>query len=73
MIEKSNPNSVNDAAVGFFATRACIRGAFINVRINVKGLKNRSFAGELLARGQEIDDRAAAFEEALLKNAMGLV
>ncbi len=67
MIRKGNPNSVTDAAVGVLATRACIRGAFLNVQINVKGLKDRSFADELLARGSTIVALAADTEEELIK------
>src|SRR5512133_3369545 len=38
MVATGNPNSVTDAAVGVLATRACIRGAYLNVRINVSSL-----------------------------------
>jgi glutamate formiminotransferase/formiminotetrahydrofolate cyclodeaminase len=68
MIEKGNPNSVTDAAVGIFATRACIRGAFLNVRINVKGLKDKSFSEKLLAEGSEIDKKTTEREEYLISN-----
>ncbi len=73
MIQKGNPNSVTDGAVGVLATRACIRGAHLNVQINVKGLKDRILAEELLARCKAIDARAAAFEEALLRDAMEII
>lgn len=67
MIEKGNPNSVTDAAVGVLATRACIRGAFLNVKINVKGLHDRAFAESLLNEGREIDARASEVEDNLLR------
>ena len=62
MVEKGNPNSVTDAAVGVLATRACIRGAFLNVRVNVKGLKDKTFAEKLIAEGAEIDNSAEVIE-----------
>jgi glutamate formiminotransferase/formiminotetrahydrofolate cyclodeaminase len=62
MIKKGNPNSVTDAAVGVLATRACIRGAFLNVQVNVKGLKDRVFAESLLKEGGEIEANAALVE-----------
>jgi len=71
MIKKGNPNSVTDAAVGALATRACIRGAYLNVQINVKDLKDRIFANSLLTQGREIDTRAADFEKDLI-NIAGL-
>ncbi len=69
MIQKGNPNSVTDAAVGVLATRACIRGAWLNVQINVKDLKDRTFANSLLEQGREIDIRAADFEKNLVNMA----
>lgn len=66
MTEKGNPNSVTDAAVGVLAVRACIRGAFLNVRINVKGLKDREKAAELVAEAQAIDDATASMETEII-------
>ena len=63
---KGNPNSVTDAAVGVLATRACIRGAYLNVRVNVSGLKDRVFAEKLIAEGGEIEGKAAAIERGIL-------
>ncbi len=67
MTAKGNPNSVTDGAVGVLAVRACIRGAFLNVRINVKGLKDRVKAAELVAEAQAIDDAAAATEAEIIR------
>lgn len=52
MTEQGNPNSVTDGAVGVLAVRACIRGAFLNVRINVTGLKDKTKAEELTAEAK---------------------
>ena len=46
MVEEGNPNSVTDAGVGALALRACIRGAFLNVRINASGLTDKDFVNE---------------------------
>lgn len=67
MTEKGNPNSVTDGAVGVLAVRAAIRGAFLNVKINVKGLKDREKAAELVAEAREIDDAAAALETEIIE------
>lgn len=67
MVEKGNPGSVTDAAVGALMIRACIRGAFMNVRINSAGLKNQVFAGELIRKGDEIESYAAREEEMIIK------
>ena len=71
MTLKGNPNSVTDGAVGVLAVRACIRGAFLNVKINVKGLKDRSKAEELIAEAQLIDEAAAHLEEEIIARVSG--
>ena len=71
MTLKGNPNSVTDGAVGVLAVRACIRGAFLNVKINVKGLKDRLKAEELVAEAQVIDDAAARLEEEIITRVSG--
>jgi len=47
MAEKGNPASVSDVGVGAGATRACIDGAALNVRINLGQLKDEKFKSEL--------------------------
>jgi glutamate formiminotransferase/formiminotetrahydrofolate cyclodeaminase len=66
MVRKGNPNSVTDAAVGVLATRACIRGAYLNVRVNVSGLKDRVFAEKLIAEGRKIEEETAALEHEII-------
>lgn len=63
MAESGNPASVTDAGVGALAARAAVRGAFLNVKINAAGLKDREKAESLIARGAELE-AAAAKEEA---------
>jgi glutamate formiminotransferase/formiminotetrahydrofolate cyclodeaminase len=40
MAENGNPASISDVGVGLLATRACVEGAGMNVRINLSGLKD---------------------------------
>ncbi|HEX4637860.1 MAG TPA: glutamate formimidoyltransferase [Chthoniobacterales bacterium] len=47
MADKGNPASVSDVGVGAGATRACIDGAALNVRINLAQLKDEKFKSEL--------------------------
>ncbi len=67
MVEKGNPNSVTDAAVGAMAVRSCIRGAFLNVRINASGLEDKEFVSDLIKKGQAIESESFREEEAILK------
>lgn len=66
MVEKGNPNSVTDAAVGALALRSCIKGAFLNVRINSASLGDRKFAEDLTREGQIIEKNAEQEEEAII-------
>jgi glutamate formiminotransferase/formiminotetrahydrofolate cyclodeaminase len=47
MAEKGNPASISDVGVGALATRACIEGAAMNVRINLSSLKDEKFKSGL--------------------------
>ena len=47
MAEKGNPASISDVGVGLLATRACIDGAGMNVRINLSGLKDEKVRADL--------------------------
>jgi len=64
MAEKGNPASVSDVGVGALATRACIEGAALNVRINLTQLKDEKFKGALAQRMQNTSaDSDAQFEK----------
>jgi glutamate formiminotransferase/formiminotetrahydrofolate cyclodeaminase len=47
MAEHGNPASISDVGVGLLASRACIDGAALNVRINLAGLKDEGFKSTL--------------------------
>jgi len=66
MVDKGNPASVTDAAVGALALRSCIKGAFLNVRINSSGLDDKEYAEALLNKGQIIESQAIKEEEQIL-------
>ncbi len=64
MAEKGNPASISDVGVGALATRACIGGAAMNVRINLAGLKDEKFKSALLKKIQQFSaDSDARFKE----------
>jgi glutamate formiminotransferase/formiminotetrahydrofolate cyclodeaminase len=68
MVKEGNPNSVTDAGVGALAVRTCIRGAYLNVRINAVGLDDRKFADSIVASGLEIVEKAELAESEILKS-----
>ena len=64
MAEKGNPASVSDVGVGALATRACIAGAALNVRINLAQLKDEKFKDALEEKvGNDCADSVAKFKE----------
>jgi glutamate formiminotransferase/formiminotetrahydrofolate cyclodeaminase len=64
MADKGNPASISDVGVGALATRACIEGAALNVRINLGQLKDEKFKASL----QEKLRKISADSEAQFKN-----
>lgn len=67
MARKGNPASVSDAGVGALAARSAVLGAFLNVKINAAGLKDRKKAEELLGKADEIAVLAEKRENDILK------
>jgi len=53
MAETGNPNSVTDAGVGALCARAAVRGAFLNVKVNVADLKDKDYVAEVISKGEE--------------------
>lgn len=67
MAKDGNPNSVSDAGVGALAARSAVLGAFLNVKINAAGLKDRAVADELVAQATKIADEAVLRETQIIK------
>ena len=64
MADKGNPASISDVGVGALATRACIEGAAMNVRINLGQLKDEKFKTRLQEQVQKVSaDSEAQFKK----------
>ena len=64
MASNGNPASVSDVGVGALATRGCIAGAAMNVRINLGQLKDKKFRSRLQKRLQKVSvDSEALFRK----------
>lgn len=66
MAREGLASSVSDAGVGALCARSAVMGAYLNVRINAKGLSDRSVAADYVARGDAIQERAQALEAEIL-------
>ena len=66
MAKEGNPNSVSDAGVGALVARAAVHGAWLNVKINAAGLKDRTVADQILAEATEIAHKADEAEREVI-------
>lgn len=66
MVEKGNPNSLSDAAVGALCARAAVFGANLNVRINCKDLSDTTLADKYVNEANEILKQANDAEKEIL-------
>lgn len=66
MAETGNPNSVTDAGVGALCARTAVRGALLNVKINASGLDDKSFATEIVSKGEAIAVQALSLENEIM-------
>ena len=61
-----NPNSVSDAGVAALCARSAVMGAFLNVRINAAGYRDKNYVAELISKGKDIESAAIALESEIL-------
>jgi len=66
MVEKGNPNSVTDAGVGALCVRSAIMGAYLNVKVNASGLKDKVFLEKLMKEADEIVSATSERESKIL-------
>lgn len=67
MAEIGNPNSVTDAGVGALCARTAVMGAFMNVKINASGYKDKAFVNDIIAKGKEIEEKTIALESEIIQ------
>lgn len=58
MIGKSNPNAASDLGVAILNLTGCIKGAWLNVKINLPGVKDEAKAKFFAEEGQKMFDEA---------------
>lgn len=68
MVKEGNPNSITDAGVGALATTAAIKGAAMNVKINIVSIDDEKLKNELLVKTSEIESLSKKLEEEILQN-----
>jgi len=66
MAETGNPNSISDAGVAALCGRSAVIGAFMNVKINAQGCKDKDFIDNIIAEGYEIERQAVELETEII-------
>lgn len=67
MAEIGNTNSVSDAGVGALAARSGVMGAFLNVKINAAGYRDRAYVEKILAEGEALQQKTMDMEQQILE------
>ncbi len=67
MAREGLQNSLSDAGVGALCARTAVVGAYFNVRINAKDIKDQSFAEEILSKAKEIYDKTNLLENEMIQ------
>jgi len=66
MAETGNPNSVTDAGVAALCARSAVIGAFMNVKINASGCKDKDFVAKVIADGVALEKKAMELEAEII-------
>jgi formiminotetrahydrofolate cyclodeaminase len=53
--------------VGALALRSCIKGSFLNIKINASVIDDKDYVREIFIKGCDIDTKSNMEEEAILK------
>ncbi len=66
MLKDGLQSSLSDAGVGALCARTAVIGAYFNVRINAKEIKDRSFAEDILNRANAIYKKTVSIEKEIM-------
>ena len=66
MAKEGLQNSLSDAGVGILCARTAVIGAYFNVRINAKDIKDKNFADNILKDAEHIYQKAMSIEQEMI-------
>ncbi|MDB5086546.1 MAG: glutamate formimidoyltransferase [Mucilaginibacter sp.] len=66
MAETGNPNSVTDAGVAALCARSAVIGAFMNVKINASGYKDKDYVAKVIADGIALEKKTIELEAEII-------
>jgi glutamate formiminotransferase/formiminotetrahydrofolate cyclodeaminase len=66
MMKNGLQNSLSDGGVGVLCAKTAVTGAYFNVRINAKDIKDRKFAKDILAKAEDIYQKTIGLENEMM-------
>ena len=66
MLKDGLQSSLSDAAVGVLCARTAVVGAYFNVKINAKDIKDRVFAENIINKATDIYTKTIAAEKEVI-------
>ncbi len=67
MVKDGLPSSLSDAGVGILCARTAVLGAYFNVRINAKDIKDRKFADTIVTKADKIYQETIKIEKEVIE------
>ena len=67
MMKNGLQNSLSDGGVGVLCAKTAVTGAYFNVRINAKDIKDRKFAETILAKAEDIYQQTIGLENEMMQ------
>lgn len=66
MAKEGLQNSLSDAGVGTLCARTAVLGAYFNVRINAKDIKDQEFVDHILQKAKTVYEKATSLENEMI-------
>jgi glutamate formiminotransferase/formiminotetrahydrofolate cyclodeaminase len=67
MMKNGLQNSLSDGGVGILCAKTAVTGAYFNVRINAKDIKDRKFAKDILTKAEHIYQKTIVLENEMME------
>ena len=65
-VRKGNPQAVTDALVAAMMSRTAVRGALLNVKINLESITDEAYVAEMRDKCQELEGNVVKYESHIL-------
>ena len=66
MLKAGMQSSLSDSAVGILCAKTAVTGAYFNVKINAKDIKDRTFADNIISKAEDIYQKTIKIEQATI-------